>query len=1651
MNATQTKSKPQKAGFAVFIFLVAFICTLGSSAVAASCADGLSGVAGWWPGDANGTDLTSKNPAILTNGVAIVPGLVGSAFSFDGVNDYIVVPKSASMNVGTNGGFTVEAWVNPANVGGAMPVFEWSWIPGAEVGVHVWLNQAQSGDVFANILDSVPNGHTITSPGGVVHAGVYQHVAVTYDRGSGIAKIYVNGSNVVSATLGSFIPNTDRDLLIGKRIDGGAGYVFSGQIDEPTVFGRALSGSEIQSIYLAGSSGKCALSAPQLVQNDFSSEFGNAANPNGRWSYGSKPTLGGMFALMATKGSVPGNNGAYVQYWQVAPSVEPTIFHNTNAIAVTFSGGQVAPGETYMYSGSAGETNKFGVVRYTVPSSGDYRVIASGRPVYNSAAAGQGDTDFHLVRNGVEIFGQNVPAMGLVAFSNVVNLATGDVVEIVLGPGLDGQGGYAGSGLKLDLSLAQISSSPTAPSIVTQPVGSTNTVGASATLSVLAAGSSPLAYQWFKGAASISGANDASLSLANLQLADSGGYMAVVTNSSGSVTSTVASVVVNHPPAIEANFSGAFSTRANPNGLWSYGSKPTLGGDFALMTTQGAVPGNNGAYLQYWQVAPSVEPTIFHNTNAIAVTFTGGQVAPGETYMFSGSAGETSKFGVVRYMVPESGTYTVVASARPVYDSAAAGQGDTDFHLVINGTELFGQNVPAMGQVAFSNVVNLAMGDLIELVLGPGLDGMGGHAGSGLKLDLALRQLLTQSLPVVLVHPLGSTNQIGGSAALSVLAAGSEPLTYQWRKDGQPLSGATNSSLIFGNLAVADSGTYSVVVSNALGSVTSQGAGLLVLNEASLVLPNIYEHTDDGYNSGHLDEVNTRWQTVYGADQFPQHPITIHEIRYRPSRVSGKAFSTTIQNLQINLSTSQKAPNALSRTFAENLGTDDTVVFHGAITLSSGFVSTPAGPKEFDIVIPLATPFFYNPAAGNLLLDLRNPDGSSMASRIDAGTSQSDSASRVWSRVPDLVALTGDNNAEIIQIRYSTEPTSPTAPIILVQPIGSTNDVGSSASLAVTAYGSAPLAYQWRKDGQPLAGATNSSLALLALQVNQAGSYSVVVTNALGSVTSSNALVAVVLLPPYIVVQPADQSKTVGTTAAFSVTAGGAKPLAYQWFFNGNMPLADGTNASLALTNVGPASVGDYSVVVANGLGMATSSVAKLTVSYPPALISIAGADGNAGSEISLPVTIRANGNENSLSFSLSYTPSRLQFAGVSLGSGAINGSILVNTSLTNIGRVGIAFAMDPNATFNGGTQQVVVVRFNSTSFISGAPITTTVSFTASPVPQVLTDATAATLPRTFSSPAQVLLRPSPIEGDVYPRPAGNRILDISDWVQVGRFVAGLDQAASAEEFQRIDCAPRAIRGDGQLKVTDWVQAGRYAVGLDPVTAVGGPKALVVQASAPAVGRSRVSPMSTRTLKAMNGSAVQGLTVTVPVVLEAQGDENAVGFSLSFDTNAFSYVSAAKGSAFGNGSIQINALQGDAGRVGVVAALPSGAVLPAGSAEVATVTLRAKTPEAGNYAVSLGNVPLAIGVSDALANELTAVPMAASVAVNPVPNLTALKSGGMLKLSWPTWADGFGLQSGGLGGNAWTNLSASPTTNGGSIEVVLPLSGEPAFFRLQHP
>jgi hypothetical protein len=175
-------------------------------------------------------------------------------------------------------------------------------------------------------------------------------------------------------------------------------------------------------------------------------------------------------------------------------------------------------------------------------------------------------------------------------------------------------------------------------------------------------------------------------------------------------------------------------------------------------------------------------------------------------------------------------------------------------------------------------------------------------------------------------------------------------------------------------------------------------------------------------------------------------------------------------------------------------------------------------------------------------------------------------------------------------------------PIITSQPQSVATTVGSNATFTVTATGRMPLTYQWRFNGVNIAAATNTAYTISNVQSNNQGNYRVVVKNSDGSVTSAVATLTVTL-SPVITSQPTNQTVPQGSNATFTVTAVGAQPLSYQWFFNGTNILGATSNV-LTLVSVQTNNSGFYNALVTNTSGSVTSAAALLTVSTAPTILT---------------------------------------------------------------------------------------------------------------------------------------------------------------------------------------------------------------------------------------------------------------------------------------------------------------------------------------------------------------------------------------------------------------------------------------------------------------
>src|SRR5581483_392136 len=304
---------------------------------------------------------------------------------------------------------------------------------------------------------------------------------------------------------------------------------------------------------------------------------------------------------------------------------------------------------------------------------------------------------------------------------------------------------------------------------------------------------------------------------------------------------------------------------------------------------------------------------------------------------------------------------------------------------------------------------------------------------------------------------------------------------------------------------------------------------------------------------------------------------------------------------------------------------------------------------------------------------------------------------------------------------------------------------------------------------------------------------------------------------------------------------------------------------------------------------------------------------------------------------------------------------------------------------------------------------------------------------------------------DVAPRPDGDGTVSVVDWVQVGRYVAALDTPTNASEFQRADCAPRSSSGDGQLTVSDWVQAGRYAAGLDPITVAAGPTSPAMGNLIPVAHRKGTDPLTTVTVQ--GPLLFKGQTASALINLQAQGGENAVGLSLSFDPSVVTYTGALLGTDATSATMDVNANQATNGQVGIILALPTNAGFSPGTRQLLKVSFQAVTATSIDSAVALTDSPVRREVADTNALPVSATYSNGVVSVNPKPSLSINHTQQTIGLVWPLWATNYNLQQA-LGNTfsptSWTNLNVTPVVTNNALGVTLPVSGSSQFYRLQH-
>lgn len=865
-----------------------------------------------------------------------------------------------------------------------------------------------------------------------------------------------------------------------------------------------------------------------------------------------------------------------------------------------------------------------------------------GQVLLNGSAVGKQPLNFQWLFNSAPIPGATQAFLGL---TNLQSANAGQYSVVVTGP----------SGAVTNAAATLLVSPPPLPAIASGPSDVTALAGTNVMFTVATVSGVPAGFQWQFNWNNLPGRTNSTLTLTNVQNTEAGAYQLVLTNVSGSVTSSPVSLtVLPSPPRIVAQpqsltttpgLTAGFSVQAVGSAplafQWQFNEVDLLGctsPSLVFPSVQSSDAGNYqviitnvlGAITSSVVTLTTVPALAWGRTNsglgavpaaannAIALAAGGGHL------LALGSDGTVTAWGENSYgqaIVPPEATNVTAIAAGDGHSMALHADGS----VVAWGNNASGQiNAPA----GATNLVAIAAGGSHSLalrydgtVIGWGDNSYGQtNVPPDLSGVLAIAAGRSHCLAATAEGRViawgwgfwGQTNVPAAATNVTAIAA-CDHNSLALRADGTPIAWgtfrpntdyATNAT---GLTAIAV-GNYHSLAIRADGTVVSWGYDFSGETKVPSGLTNVA-----AVAGGYLFSAALSFSgpARFGVPPFNRVALAGEQQVFKvavsgpPSRYQWLADGVGLvgaTNLTLFLSNVQSSTTL--RLAAWNS-------FGGATSAPIALTVQPAAPwltyqpPANQVVAPGATASVRIGAAGSEPLTYQwRFDGTNLLDgpRIGGATSP------ILSLMDFGDAEAGDYFVRISNAHGSftvlvATLTVATAPLIAQSPGSQSVSAGSNATFLVSADGNGPFSYQWRLNATNLANRTNATLTVTNAQFVNAGDYDVIVSNPYGAATSVVATLTVTPAAPGLTLQPVSRTVTAGNATTFIVRALGSEPLRYQWRWNG-LALAGATSTNLSLPNVQTSNAGQYSVIVTNDFGSATSSNAVLTVTETAPVIS---------------------------------------------------------------------------------------------------------------------------------------------------------------------------------------------------------------------------------------------------------------------------------------------------------------------------------------------------------------------------------------------------------------------------------------------------------------
>jgi len=369
----------------------------------------------------------------------------------------------------------------------------------------------------------------------------------------------------------------------------------------------------------------------------------------------------------------------------------------------------------------------------------------------------------------------------------------------------------------------------TLPEITQQPSGATKCTGDSITFSLIATGTNPLSYQWYKNDTIITGATSNNYQLITINEADAGSYKCVVSNVCGSATSDLASLIVHASLVI---------TQQPINDTLCSGSSMTL-----TVAATGTLP-----FSYQWYKNDTLIPLAqdsLYIIDSVSTTDTGSYLCIINN-MCSSAISNLAKLLVSTSSTVPTGIsgVTTICYGDSTTLTATGGTPGTGCTYQWSTGSMFGPDLwgifpggssQIIGQTSVSITVKPTSTTTYRVSrLDP--------SPCSTVTRMVFQTVTVISPPVIIQQPVSAAKYTGDSIAFSLAATGTNPLSYQWYKNDTIINGATDTEFIIQNLALSNSGQYSCIVTDTCGSTASNTASLIVQRPQARL---INKHTSD--------------------------------------------------------------------------------------------------------------------------------------------------------------------------------------------------------------------------------------------------------------------------------------------------------------------------------------------------------------------------------------------------------------------------------------------------------------------------------------------------------------------------------------------------------------------------------------------------------------------------------------------------------------------------------------------------------------------------------------------------------------------------------------------------------------------------------------